>query len=125
MSEITSELTNEALDREQIDLLLSLDDGEGAVLAEIVGEFFTTSDQVRAQLLGALGEGDLPAAGRAAHTLKGASANVGAVALTEVSAQVEAHVIAGEQQGRVRLAEQFEAQYAGALDALRALIRED
>ncbi len=125
MSDIASELTNNALDREQIDLLLSLDDGDGAVLAEIVGEFFTTSDEMRAQLLQALGEGDLPAAERAAHTLKGASANVGAAALAEVCAQVETQARSGEQHGAVRLTEQLEACYAGALDALRALIRGD
>ncbi len=123
MNEITSELASDVLDVRQIDLLVSLDDGDGAVLAEVVGEFFVTSDEVRAQLLRALGEGDLEAAQRAAHTLKGASANVGAAALTEVCAQVEALVSAGKQDEAMRLIVQFEAEIARALDALRGLIK--
>jgi HPt (histidine-containing phosphotransfer) domain-containing protein len=125
MSEITGELANDVLDREQIDLLLSLDDGNGKVLAEIVAEFLTTSADVRAQLLHAFGEGDLPAAQRASHTLKGASSNVGAARLAEVCAEVEARAGEAELDEAVGLIEQFELEYARALDALQGLNERD
>ena len=116
-----SEVLSDALDREQIDLLLSLDDGEGVAMAEIVKEFLTMSEEERAQLLLAIGDADLPAVQRAAHTLKGASANVGACGLADVCADIEAQARQAEPEGAARLVGRFEAEYARVRDALRAV----
>jgi HPt (histidine-containing phosphotransfer) domain-containing protein len=124
MSEITKDLTAEALDQEQINLLLSLDDGGGAVLAEIIGEFLATSDVLRLQLVNALGNDDLAAARAAAHTLKGASANVGATSLADVCAQLESRLGVGETDEAVGLSKFFEAEFARACEVLRNLIGE-
>ncbi len=77
------------LDHSQIEFLLSLDDGQGEALAEIVDEYVTVSHQLRAEILRLLDEGDRDALERAAHTLKGASANVGAAGLADVCAGLE------------------------------------
>ena len=87
-----SGVISDALDQEQIDLLLSLDDGAGEVLEEIVAEFLVMGVELRSQIAAALEANDGPTAQRLAHTLKGASANVGAAALAGVCASIEAQV---------------------------------
>jgi HPt (histidine-containing phosphotransfer) domain-containing protein len=125
MSEVTNELASDALDREQIDLLLSLDDGAGNVLAEIVGEYLVLSDGLRPQLLAAVGAGDLETAQRVAHTLKGASANVGANRLAGVCAEFEAHAREANTEGTMTLVDRFETECSTTLAALRAMSQQD
>ena len=110
----------EVIDREQIEMLRSLDDGEGAVLAEIINEFLVMSGPGRDQLLQGLGEGDGDALGRAAHTLKGASANVGATALADVCAELEMQARASQFEGAGALVERFEAEFARGMTALQS-----
>ena len=109
-----SDVLSDPLDRSQIELLLSLDDGEGAALQEIVDEYLTMSEEGRVELLRVLQEGDAHAVERAAHTLKGASANVGANALVDVCGGIEAHARQGELQRAAELTAQFEAELARA-----------
>jgi two-component system, sensor histidine kinase and response regulator len=121
VKETAKGLDSEVLDAEQIELLRSLDDGKGDVLAEIVGEFVTTSDDARDRLRRALDERDPATARGAAHSLKGASANVGAAGLARVCAEVEAQAGAGSLDEASPLVAQFEAEYSRALGALQAL----
>jgi HPt (histidine-containing phosphotransfer) domain-containing protein len=121
VSDGTSGITADVLDKEQIDLLLSLDDGQGAVLEEIIAEFLITSHGVRAQLLEGLNDGDTVGLQRDAHTLKGASANVGATRLVEVCARIEVAASGSPEDERVELTQEFQNAYTDALDALRAL----
>lgn len=116
-----SDVMSDPLDRAQIELLLSLDDGEGAALLEIVGEYLTMSEQGRVELLGYLRTGDPRGAERAAHTLKGASANVGAAALVGVCAAIEAYARGGQAQEAAQLTEQFESEFVRARSALQAV----
>ncbi len=117
--------TREPLDPSQIEFLLSLDDRLGELLAEIVREYLIVSVQCSTDLVQLLGEGDDQAIERTAHTLKGASANVGATGLADVCARLEmaAHLAQlgdaaalmeqlGEELGRVRAA--LEIVVAGA-----------
>ncbi len=69
--------TTDPLDRTQIDLLLSLDDGAGEALAEIVGEYRTLSWQGRDDLRRDLRDGDHTSLARTAHSLKGAERECG------------------------------------------------
>ena len=94
-----SDVLSDPLDRAQIELLLSLDDGDGAALLEIVDEYLAMSEEGRVELLGCLRAGDAQGAERAAHTLKGASANVGAAPLAGVCAAMEARARQGQPQG--------------------------
>jgi len=81
--------TTGPLDEAQIELLRSLDDGAGLALAEIVVEYFKVAEQGRVALYGAFGQHDADALARAAHTLKGASANVGAAGLADTCGEIE------------------------------------
>ena len=121
MSEIVRDSASDVLDREQIDLLLSLDEGEGAVLAEVVQEFFSTGDELHARVVSAVGERDLESARRAAHTLKGASANVGAARLAAACSVVEARANETEIEEMVLSLGPLEDEYTQALVALQGL----
>ena len=102
--------TRDPLDRSQIDFLLSLDDGEGNALAEIVSEYLAVSEEARTELHRQLREGDWNALERTAHTLKGASANVGATGLAEVCARLEAGARAAEHNAAADLLDQFDRE---------------
>ena len=112
---------NDALARSQIELLLSLDDGAGDALQEIVGEYLTMSEQGRVELLSALRVGDASAVGHAAHSLKGASANVGALALADVCGDTERRARQAEVLDAAGLEEQFESEFSRARAALRSV----
>ena len=74
------------VDHAQIEMLRSLDDGAGAVLGEIIDQYLTQVADGREELQRVFDQGDAAAVQRAAHTLKGASSNVGATALAAVPA---------------------------------------
>jgi HPt (histidine-containing phosphotransfer) domain-containing protein len=116
-----SDLTSGALDPEQIELLLSLDDGEGAVLSEIAGEFLVMSDSAASQLHDALRSGDLPLVQRAAHSLKGAGANVGAVAVADLCADIETQAREGQRVGTTALIESLDTEIVRVRQALDAV----
>lgn len=116
-----SGVLSDALDRSQIEFLLSLDDGEGAALAEIVAEFLTMSEQGREDLLRALEEGDAGAVERSAHTMKGASANVGASALAAVCREVESHARQAELGQAQGLMAKFDAEFTRVRAALQTV----
>jgi HPt (histidine-containing phosphotransfer) domain-containing protein len=116
-----SDVLSDPLDRSQIEMLLSLDDGTGEALQEIVGEYLTMSEDGRAELLRVLHEGDAPATEHAAHTLKGASANVGATALADVCADMERHAREAQIEDAAGLAQRFETEFSRARAALQAV----
>jgi HPt (histidine-containing phosphotransfer) domain-containing protein len=116
-----SDVLSDSLDRSQIEFLLSLDNGQGAALAEIVAEFLTTSEQGRDELQRALEEGDAAAVERSAHTLKGASLNVGAGALAAVCRAVEMHAREADLNKARGLMARFEAEFTRVRAALRTV----
>jgi len=102
--------TCDPLDRSQIDFLVSLDDGAGCALAEIVNEYLTVSDEGRTDLHRQLRDGDWNAIERTAHTLKGASANVGATGLAAVCASLETRAREARHDDAAALLDQFDAE---------------
>lgn len=122
--------TTDPLDRSQIELLLSLDDGAGAALAEIVEEYRTMSWQGRDDLRRELREGDHTALAHTAHSLKGASANLGAKDLARVCAELEMHARQIELVGSDEFAdpdalmERFEVEFTRVHVALMLLAPE-
>jgi HPt (histidine-containing phosphotransfer) domain-containing protein len=122
--------TTDPLDRSQIELLLSLDDGAGDALAEIVQEFRTMSWQGRDELRRELRDGDHTALAGTSHSLKGASANVGAQDLAQVCAELEMHARQVELVGADEFAdpdalmERFEAEFTRVQVALMLLVPE-
>ena len=123
--------TTDPLDRSQIELLLSLDDGAGDALAEIVGEYRTLSWEAREELRRELRDGDQEALASTSHSLKGASANVGAHDLAQVCAELEAHARQVAYAGSDEFAdvdelmERFEAEFTRVQVALMLLVPEN
>ena len=122
--------TTDPLDRSQIRLLLSLDDGAGNALAEAVEEFRTVSWQGRDDLRRELREGDHTAFAYTAHWLMGASENVGAHDLAQVCTELEMHarhaelVGADEHASPDALMERFENEFTRVQVALMLLVPE-
>ena len=92
-------------------------DGDEGLAQELVELFIESGDQALAEIREALHRGDLPAAGRAAHSLKGASANIHAQATSTAAAQLESAVVAGAAdqvarlEGELRVAAQLAIEY--------------
>jgi CheY-like chemotaxis protein/HPt (histidine-containing phosphotransfer) domain-containing protein len=78
------------LDPERLAMLRDLDDGDGALLAAIANEFSAEALRQVGRLREALAEGDPQAVERAAHSIKGSSANLGATRLAEITGHLEA-----------------------------------
>jgi HPt (histidine-containing phosphotransfer) domain-containing protein len=68
----------------------------------------------------ALAAHDLPGVARAAHGIKGSASNIGAVAITRISAEIEDRARTGRSDGMSELSAQLDAAYA----ALRETVRE-
>ncbi len=100
------------LDHAQIELLLSLDDGRGAALAEIVDEYIRVASEGLAELLREIDEHDSGGLARTAHTLKGASANVGASGMAQVCAGLELRARQAQLDDAAVLMQQFETEFA-------------
>ncbi|HEY5456999.1 MAG TPA: response regulator [Acidothermaceae bacterium] len=111
----------DTLDPSQIEMLRSLDDGDGAVLGEIIDEYLTQTAQGRGELVRVVGERDTRALERAAHTLRGSSANVGATALAAVCAQIETLARISQLDDAADLIQRFDTEFARARDALTQL----
>ncbi|HTD51200.1 MAG TPA: response regulator [Acidimicrobiia bacterium] len=82
--------TSSAVDPQRFAILRDLDGGDGQLLAAIIAGYLDESAALLATLREAVAEGDPQSVERAAHTLKGASANIGAVHLTETCTKLEA-----------------------------------
>ena len=123
-TQATPSSDSDVLDHEQIAMLWSLDDGAGEVLGEIVAEFLLQSAVDRGQLLEALRVGDADAQVRRAHTLKGASANVGARRLAKVCDEIEQAARSSRLDPACGLVDEFEAEFTRAHDRLRQLDRD-
>jgi two-component system, sensor histidine kinase and response regulator len=106
------------LDQTQIEFLRSLDDGDGAVLGEIVDQYLMQTIEGRGELFRVVGEGDSHALERAAHTLRGASANIGASALAAICAEMETEGRSERLESAAGLMEQFDAEFRRVRDAL-------
>lgn len=113
--------TRDPLDHSQIDFLFSLDDGQGEALTEIVREYLVVSDEGYTELLRLVGEGDRDGIERTAHTLKGASANVGATRLADVCAGLEMRARQAQLSNAAELMEQFEDEFNRARAALQVV----
>jgi two-component system, sensor histidine kinase and response regulator len=112
---------NDPLDRSQIDLLLDLDDGEGRALIEIAEEYIAHSKRVWVELRRTLSAGDVATLERSAHTLKGASANVGASTLAQLCGALESHARMEQLDEVSGLMDQCDAEFARVQDALEVL----
>ena len=88
-SDLADGASLEGLDRDRLGELLALTPGDPSMLLRFIERFGTTSSQTLEALVQARDAGEALAMGRAAHSLKGSSANLGAIALTALCQQVE------------------------------------
>ena len=77
------------LDPERFEVMRELDGGDGELLRLLANEFLTDARRQLEVLREAAGEGEPEVVERAAHSLKGASAAIGAIGLSELCAQLE------------------------------------
>ena len=111
------------LDQEAIDNLRMLDpDGGDTFLREIIGIFIEDTPLRIAEIDKSLAAGDAPTFIRAAHTIKGASANVGASALRAVAEQLESRAKKDGLVDVTALVTELKTAFASAQVALQALI---
>jgi signal transduction histidine kinase/DNA-binding response OmpR family regulator/HPt (histidine-containing phosphotransfer) domain-containing protein len=106
------------LDPSQLDLLRSLDDGEGVVLAEIIQEYLVQTEEGRGELARIVEVGDSRALERAAHSLRGASANIGATSLAALCAEMELQGRLEQLDSTAQLVERFDTEWSRVRDAL-------
>jgi hypothetical protein len=112
------------LDPAQLELLRSLDDGEGVVLGEIIHEYLAQTEVGRGELARIVEAGDSRALERAAHSLRGACANIGASVLADVCAEMElqGRLEQLDATGAGHLVERFDSEYGRVRDALGNLL---
>ena len=109
-----------ALDMQQVDELLGLDD-TGEVLADFIQMYTTQAPQRIAELGRALQQRDLKRVAQVAHSLKGASGNLGAIAVAAVAQRIEAAGHAGDPAGIDQLLREIGARYTEVEAALKGL----
>ena len=106
------------LDDERLELLRGLDDGDGALLREIAHEYRTHASEQVVRMHEAMAEGDPETVERAAHSVKGSSANLGATRLTELCGRLEAFGRAGALGDVGTLVDEIDAEFARVCAAL-------
>jgi signal transduction histidine kinase/DNA-binding response OmpR family regulator len=119
---VSSDEGPQPLDPSQLELLRSLDDGEGVVLSEIIHEYLVQAEEGRGELARIVEVGDSRALEQAAHSLRGASANIGATALADVCAEMELQGRLEQLEATGRLVEQFDTEFVRVRDALDHLL---
>jgi two-component system sensor histidine kinase/response regulator len=106
------------LDPDRFRVLRDLDAGDGDLLRTIVSEYVKDGTQLLAAVRSAIAEGDPHTVERHSHTLKGASANLGAVGLTEICGKLEALGRAAALGTAPRLVEAATTEFERVQEAL-------
>ena len=94
-------------------------DNDRDFAGELVQLFIESGDTVLKEISGALERGDMAAVGRAAHSLKGSSANMCASSTSEAAARLESAARSGAAEDIVNLEMQLRVETRRAMDYLR------
>jgi ligand-binding sensor domain-containing protein/signal transduction histidine kinase/DNA-binding response OmpR family regulator/HPt (histidine-containing phosphotransfer) domain-containing protein len=105
------------------DRLMLASDGEQEFAEELAQVFIDAGDSALKDIRAALVRGDLEATGRAAHSLKGASASMFARSTSEAAARLETAARAGDAQEASKVEEQLRLEAARATAFLRLRLR--
>ncbi len=100
--------------------LLSTADGDQGFVQELVQLFIDSGDVTLRDISAALGRGDRAAISSAAHSFKGASANIYARSTSAAAAQLESAALEGEIAQISQLEQQLRLEAGRAMDYLRA-----
>lgn len=112
------------LDPERIAMLRDLDDGGSELLATLAREFERDARNQLASAQEALATTDASALDRCAHTLKGASANLGAEALAELCRGLQERAQVNDLAGAADLVASIEGELDRVAAALHELLAE-
>lgn len=93
--------------------------GGDDLLGKIVALFLENAGERLAEVEEGFSEGDLDRVERGAHSLKSSSANVGGVALQQVSARLEAAAEGRDEDEVAAILPEFRARFEDTLKALR------
>jgi HPt (histidine-containing phosphotransfer) domain-containing protein len=105
-------------------MLRELDDGDGELMGILAREYESDSTLQLAAMQRALADADTEIFVRSAHTLKGASANLGAAPLAELCARLEQLGRTGALDGAVSLVEAATTELDHVHTALDQLLTE-
>lgn len=120
--EITvSQSPTEALDRSVLERLEFLQDAEHDYLGELITTYLESAPQLLSALRAAVTNQDAPAAQKAAHTLKGSSASLGALTLAAHCKELEMLARAGTLDGASAWLTKIEEEYRRVQHALEAV----
>ena len=116
------EVNNGALDRTALDNILGLGkSGGAALLRRVIEIYLKNAPELIAAMNNAVGASDLAALGKAAHSLKSSSMNLGAARLAGICREIEATARSNSPESAARLAAAAEAEYI----RVKALLREE
>jgi PAS domain S-box-containing protein len=93
------------------------DDAE--FIAELIGAFLSSGEETLQELHAAVTSGDVAAIARAAHKLKGASANLHVDGLAALTLEIESRAKAGEHSDWRKELEKINKEFARVSEALR------
>ena len=123
-ADIDASTTPTPLDAAALARLRELDpDGRHGVLGRVLQAFETSLSRMVVQLAAERESGDAGVVAGVAHTLKSSSASVGALALSQVCAEVEKRLRAGEAGSLSGDIERLLQASESALGAVRAMLR--
>ena len=112
-----------AVDEKRLHMLAQLDaDGAENLLGSLVDMFAVEAPKRVAGLRTMLANGDTEAVHEAAHTLKGTASTIGAVAVAEVSRELELMARGGTLAGAAVLLDRLEREVGRAEASLRRLV---
>ena len=99
---------------------MTMADGEDGFAQELVQLFIDSGDATLRDIRDAISRGDMAAVGRAAHSYKGASANIRAESASAAAARLEAAARAGAMDQLAELEEQLRSEAGRAKQYLRS-----
>jgi HPt (histidine-containing phosphotransfer) domain-containing protein len=98
--------------------LIEASDGDVDFIADIVNDYLTEMKKHISELRTSSATHDIPLLLRAAHTVKGASANVGANRVKEVAARLEMQAKKGIEEGSLAMIEIISQETARVRDVV-------
>jgi len=101
--------------------LIELGGGDTALLCELIDLFLTDGSERVDAIDHGRKSSDLTVIAKSAHSLKSASANMGATEFSGLCKRVESTARDGDEQLALELARQLRSQFAGVQAALREL----
>ncbi|MCB1742957.1 MAG: response regulator, partial [Gammaproteobacteria bacterium] len=110
------------LDDGVLDTLLALDGGDNAFFSGLVQKFVDNWGSDFDALTQSLVNGDLDGARRTAHRMKSASANLGALSLSAMCAEIEIAARDGDEIASPQVLDDLSREQTRALDALQHIV---